>query len=77
MELRPLRYVVAAAEEGSFSRAAATVHVAQPAVSQQIALLERELGERLFDRSERRARLTVAVEAFLPFARAALEATAA
>jgi DNA-binding transcriptional LysR family regulator len=77
MELRQLRYVVAVEEEGSFTRAAARVHVAQPAISQQIAQLERELGERLFDRSERRVRLTVAGEAFLPHARAVLEATTA
>ena len=77
MELRQLEYVVAAAEEASFTRAAARVHVAQPAISQQIAQLERELGERLFDRSERRIRLTSAGEAFLPHARAALGAVTA
>ena len=77
MELRQLRYVVAVEEEGSFTRAATRVHVAQPAISQQIAQLERELGERLFDRSERRVRLTVAGEAFLPHARAVLAATTA
>src|SRR3954452_514969 len=74
MELRQLHYVVAAAEEASFTRAAARGHVAQPASSQQIAQLERELGEKLFDRSERRVRLTPAGEAFLPHARAALDA---
>ena len=77
MELRQLKYAIAAAEEQSFTRAAARVHVAQPAISQQIAQLERELGEKLFDRSERRVRLTPAGEAFLPHARAALEATTA
>ncbi|MBP2707593.1 LysR family transcriptional regulator [Microbispora sp. RL4-1S] len=77
MELRQLQYLVAAVEEGGFTRAAARVHVAQPAVSQQIAQLEKELGERLFDRSERRVRLTPAGEAFLPHARAALEAVGA
>ncbi|GAA4593361.1 LysR substrate-binding domain-containing protein [Planotetraspora phitsanulokensis] len=77
MELRQLRYVVAVAEEGSFTRAAARVHVAQPAISQQIAQLERELGERLFDRTERKVSLTPAGEAFLPHARAALQSTAA
>lgn len=74
MELRQLRYLVAVAEEGTFTRAATRVRVAQPAISQQIAQLERELGERLFDRSDRRVRLTPAGEAFLPFARAALDA---
>ncbi|GAA3235636.1 LysR family transcriptional regulator [Nonomuraea helvata] len=76
MELRQLHYLLAIVEEGSFTRAAARVHVAQPAISQQIAQLERELGERLFDRSERRIRLTPAGEAFLPYARAALDAAA-
>ncbi|SEL18544.1 LysR family transcriptional regulator [Nonomuraea pusilla] len=77
MELRQLLYMVATAEESSFTRAAARVRVAQPAVSQQIAQLERELGQRLFDRSERRVRLTPAGEAFLPHAKAVLEAAAA
>jgi DNA-binding transcriptional LysR family regulator len=77
MEFGQLRYVVAAAEERSFTRAAERVHVAQPAVSQQIAQLERELGAKLFDRSERRIRLTPAGEAFLPHARAALDAAGA
>ena len=75
MELRQLRYVIAVAEEASFTRAASRVHVAQPAISQQIAQLERELGDKLFDRSDRRVRLTAAGEAFLPYARAALDAT--
>ena len=74
MELRQLRYLVAVAEEASFTRGAARVHVAQPAVSQQIAELERELGDKLFDRSDRRVHLTPAGEAFLPYARAALDA---
>ncbi|MBO3745852.1 LysR family transcriptional regulator [Streptosporangiaceae bacterium NEAU-GS5] len=74
MELRQLQYMVAVAEEGGFTRAAARVRVAQPAISQQIAQLERELGEKLFDRSDRRVRLTAAGEAFLPYARAVLGA---
>src|SRR5215213_6125008 len=77
MELRQLQYLVAVAEEASFTRAAARVRVAQPAISQQVAQLERELGERLFDRSDRKVRLTAAGEAFLPHARAALGATVA
>ena len=77
MELRQLRYVVAVAEEGTFTRAAARAHVAQPAISQQIAQIERELGARLFDRSPHGVGLTPAGEAFLPYARAALEAAAA
>jgi DNA-binding transcriptional LysR family regulator len=76
MELRQLEYFVAVAEEANFTRAAARVHVAQPAVSAQIARLERELGQSLFDRSRREVRLTTAGESALPHARAALAAVA-
>ncbi|MEV4177422.1 LysR family transcriptional regulator [Nonomuraea sp. NPDC049709] len=74
MELRQLEYLVAVAEEGGFTRAAARLHVAQPGVSAQIRRLERELGEPLFDRSGRAVRLTAVGEAVLPYARAALAA---
>lgn len=74
MELRQLEYFVAVAEESNFTRAAARVRVAQPAVSAQIARLERELGEQLFDRTRREIRLTAAGHAVLPHARAALAA---
>ncbi|MGV9798006.1 LysR family transcriptional regulator [Mycobacterium sp. NPDC003449] len=74
MELRQLEYFVAVTEEANFTRAAMRVHVAQPAVSAQIARLERELGQPLLDRSRREVRLTAAGEAALPYARAALEA---
>ena len=63
MELHQLRYVVAVARTGNFSRAAAQCHVAQPSLSQQIQKLEDELGERLFDRLKTRAQLTPAGEA--------------
>jgi DNA-binding transcriptional LysR family regulator len=76
MELRQLEYFVAVAEEANFTRAAARVHVAQPAVSAQIARLERELGQPLLDRTRRAVRLTAAGEAVLPHARAALAAVA-
>jgi len=74
MELRQLEYFVAVAEEANFTRAAERIHVAQPAVSAQIARLERELGQPLLDRSRRQVRLTAAGAAALPFARQALRA---
>lgn len=74
MEIRQLEYFVAVAEEANFTRAAERAHVAQPAVSAQIARLERELGQPLVDRSRRQIRLTAAGEAALPFARQALRA---
>jgi DNA-binding transcriptional LysR family regulator len=73
MELRQLRYVVAVAEEASFTRAAARCFVVQSALSHQIKALEKELGVTLFARTSRRVELTAAGEAFLPAARASLE----
>jgi LysR family hydrogen peroxide-inducible transcriptional activator len=63
--MHQLRYVVAVARTGTFSRAAEHCHVSQPSLSQQILKLEDELGERLFDRMKREARLTPHGEAFL------------
>ena len=65
MEMQQLRYVVAVARTGNFSRAAEQCHVAQPSLSQQIQKLEEELGERLFDRMKREAKPTSHGEAFL------------
>lgn len=69
-----MRYVVAVAEERSFTRAAARCFVVQSALSHQIKALERELGVTLFARTSRRVELTTAGEAFLRHARASLDA---
>ncbi|MDO9026001.1 LysR substrate-binding domain-containing protein [Zwartia sp.] len=60
MELRQLRYFVAIAEHGTFSKAASKVHIAQSALSHQLAQLEGELGATLFLRSRRGVTLTEA-----------------
>jgi DNA-binding transcriptional LysR family regulator len=74
VELRQLGYFVAVAEERNFTRAAERLLVAQPAVSRQVRLLERELGAQLFERTPRDVLLTDAGEALLPRARDALAA---
>jgi len=63
MQFRHLRYFVSVVEAGSFSRAAAAIHVAQPALSQQIAELEERLGQTLLKRSSRGVRPTAAGDA--------------
>ncbi len=74
MDLQQMRYVVAVAELGSFTRAAERCFVVQSALSHQVARLEQELGARLFHRTSRQVRLTAAGEAFLPEARRCLDA---
>ncbi len=73
MELRHLRYFVAAAEAENVSRAAARLHVSQPALSRQIHDLEEELGFSLFERTAKSVRLTPAGKTFLTEAHAVLQ----
>ena len=73
MDLRRLEYFVAVAEAGSFSKAAAALVMSQPALSQQVALLEQEVGQRLLTRTGRGAEATEAGTALLGHARAILD----
>jgi LysR family transcriptional regulator, benzoate and cis,cis-muconate-responsive activator of ben and cat genes len=73
MELRHLRYFVAAAEQENVSRAAQKLHVSQPGISRQIHDLEEELGFPLFERSAKALKLTEAGRTFLAEARAVLQ----
>jgi DNA-binding transcriptional LysR family regulator len=70
VNLRQLEYLTTVADLGSFTRAAARLHVSQPGLSQQIRALEHELGGELIERLPRGIRLTPAGAAFLPEARA-------
>lgn len=72
MNLRQLQYFVAVVEEGSFTRAAQRLFVAQPSLSKQLAALESELGGALLERLPRGVRLTPSGRAFLPDARATI-----
>jgi LysR family hydrogen peroxide-inducible transcriptional activator len=74
MELHQLRYVIAVAETGSFSRAAEHLFVVQSNVSAQIRKLEREVGVPLFERRAHDVVITEFGRAFLPRARQALAA---
>ena len=73
MELRHLRYFVAVAEEENVTRAAAKLHVSQPALSRQIHDLEDEMNVLLLERSAKSVRLTEAGRVFLQEARAVLQ----
>jgi LysR family hydrogen peroxide-inducible transcriptional activator len=72
MDVHQIRYFVAVAEAGSFTRAAGLAFVTQPTLSSGIAKLEAELGARLFERQARGARLSPEGHRFLPRARAIL-----
>jgi LysR family nitrogen assimilation transcriptional regulator len=69
MDLMRLQYFVAVADAGSFSRAAAALHMSQPALSRQVLLLEEEVGQRLLERTGRGAKPTDSGLALLAHAR--------
>ncbi|RAG63366.1 LysR family transcriptional regulator, partial [Burkholderia multivorans] len=69
MNLEQLASFVEVADTGHFTKAAATLHLAQPSLSRQISTLEKELGAELFHRARGHITLTAAGEALLPTAR--------
>lgn len=72
MLLRHLRYLLAVADHGGFTRAAEALHVSQPTLSQQIRQLEETLGVSLFDRTSRTVKPTDAGQAYIECARRVL-----
>src|ERR1044071_8901857 len=76
MNLRHVEFVVAAAAERSFSRAAERCHVTQPTLSNGIALLEEEFGGQLFMRTTRKVALSPLGEQMLPLIESVLRAQA-
>ena len=77
MELRQLRYFATVARELNFTRAAAKLHVAQPALSRQVKQLEERLGVKLFERLPRGLRLTAQGALLAEGTRAAFDRLAA
>lgn len=75
MDIYQLRYFVAVAETGSFTKAAARCHVSQPSLSQQIINLEEETGQRLFHRLGRKVSLTDAGQLLLERSRRIISET--
>src|ERR1700677_3230177 len=73
IEIEDFRVFLAVAEHGSFGRAASSLGLAQPSVSNRMGALERRIGRPLFRRSTRGATLTPAGERFVPHARRALQ----
>ena len=73
MELRQLRYFVAIVDHGALSRAARVLHIVQPALTQQIQLLEEELGAQLLHRSAQGMQATDAGKVFYEHAQAILK----
>lgn len=73
MDTEDMTVFLAVAREGSFGRAASSLMMSQPSVSERIARLERSLGAALFSRGARGAALTPAGEQLMPYARRALD----
>lgn len=73
MDANSLKAFLTIVDQGSFSEAAETLHLTQPAISKRLAALENQLGTRLIDRSNREIRLTEAGSRLLPHARRILD----
>jgi DNA-binding transcriptional LysR family regulator len=73
VELRHLRAFVEVSDQGHFGRAAAELRITQPALTQRIQALEREVGSPLLTRSSREVRLTATGQALLPYARSLVQ----
>lgn len=73
MDFRQLRYFIEIADFGNMTRASESLHIAQPALTQQIANLESELGTRVFERSTQGMRLTAAGDVLYRHAKSVLK----